>query len=183
MEDQNKSQNREQVNKNILKETDYIAIVDKYASHIARRIDDFGFDNFTAEDVKQEILIAFWEAMKEGKVEHPSAYLYSLVRNTCYNHKNKSKKNKFVELDKACLKNLEDDSDLILELQHQQLEIFHKIENLMDVHLDANTKELILKKYMEGLSYKELAIIYGKKESTLRKQISRGIKKVRALYY
>lgn len=171
------------VNKILSEEKDYIEILDKYAPHISRRMKEFGFNDFTAEDVKQEILIAFWEAMKEGKVKHPSAYLYSLVRNICNTYKNKSSKYQFAELDNTCLENLKDENSLFREFQQQRLEDFEKIRNLMDIHLDNDTKDLIIKKYMGGLSYKELAIEYQKTETSLRKQVSRGLKKIKTLHF
>jgi RNA polymerase sigma factor (sigma-70 family) len=167
-------------------ETELLDLLNKYAPHIERRISESRFDTFSAHDVRQEIIIAFLIAIKNGDIKsHPVAYLFSIVRNVCLKQKKLYKTQQPLSLDdlevNACDKVLGQEPSIIEKLEQEDQKNIEQCLSLMLTHLPPLTYQLITKRYLEQKPYDQLAKDYNMTQPAIRKIISRGINTIRNL--
>jgi len=107
-----------------------------------------------------------------------STWVYSITYNFCIDSIRKAKKNKSILMDDlSMLSDVEDEvSDkFLLEVKLERLKKILEMINVED-------KSILLMKYMDGLSIKDIASIKDKSESAIKMKIKRAKEKFMKVY-
>lgn len=134
-----------------------------------------------AEDLLQVVFLKIYEALSGGKEfgDNPVAYIYKIARNTLIDHWRKEK----VIFSDEPLENFYN----LADHQPGPLEQFGQAEQKKEIldrirRLKPDQQEAIIMRYINELSYEEIALITGKNEAAIRQQICRGFKKIRETF-
>jgi len=131
-------------------------------------------DNFLAQDLMHDVFIKtlFNLPKFKGKSKF-STWIYTITYHHCIDSIKKSRKMSFVEIseEENCIA---DDSDRI---ETETKRIFELLERLR-----AKEKMILLMKYQDGLTVKEIQKQLNVSESAVKMRIARAKEKVRALY-
>lgn len=165
---------------------DFLVLIKQYAPYIEKKIDSLGIGPFDDQDIRYEIYKRYLVAVEKGTIiKDPRAYIFSITRNVCADFCKQRKKNKGVILSlddntNDCREALSINTG-ILERQEQKSQ--EKIQSIMDLipHLKPRTQQLLKKRFLEEKEYSKLALEYNMSEAAIRKEISRGLQKIRNL--
>ena len=136
----------------------------------------------TAEDITSDTFLRCWKYIKEksesGKKEiiknnKIGSFLYRIARNLIIDHYRR-KKNMTVEITEEEQETIVDHKqDILAEISKKQ-----EIEELREAlgHLKDDYQEILILRYVEDLSMKEIAEITEKKEGAIRVQLHRATK-------
>src|SRR3989338_4201675 len=129
-----------------------------------------------AEDLASEVFLSAWESYQD-KIRNPKseirniqAYLYQIARNAVSDHHG-SKKVRTVSVDENT--DIPDREDPVEEQAMISLEI-ERIKGVLK-ELNNDYQDLIIWKYLDELSYPEIAQITGKTEDTVRVGVHRAM--------
>jgi len=128
------------------------------------------------EDLTQSIFLKAWNALPNYKQkENPfSSWLYAIARNTVTDFWKKKKDWNIGELGENAIKSKEEPIDDLIEKEENLKELKEVIELLTD-----EQQEVIILRFIDGLSNKEISKIIGKKEDAIRQLQSRAIRILR----
>ena len=136
-------------------------------------------DEFKAQDATQDIMMQILLNLNKFSGNSKfSTWVYSITYNFCIDSIRKAKKNKSILMDDlSMLSDVEDEvSDkFLLEVKLERLK---KILEMIDVE----DKSILLMKYMDGLSIKDIASIKDKSESAIKMKIKRAKEKFMKVY-
>jgi len=165
-------------------EKEFIAAYDQYSRDILRHIYYRVNDNALAEEMLQETFLRTWQYVRKGKkVDSFKSLLYRVAGNMVIDHY-RTKKPASVDLEEAFSlpdeknERLEDkiDRDMDLELTKKLLS-----------ELPDDQRQMIIYKYLDQLSIKEISDITGKTMTNIYVIIHRGLKalknKIKSLKY
>lgn len=133
-----------------------------------------------AEDLVQSSFIKAWEkidtfgkGLPAGRQGSFQAWLYTITRNTLVDHIRSDKQN--VSIDET----FADEKQELEEHVHKKMEV----EKVMKAvkYLTDEQQELIILKFIEDLSNKEIAKILGKKEDAIRAMQYRALQELRKI--
>lgn len=126
-----------------------------------------------AEDLVQSSFIKAWEKIDTFKKGSFQAWLYTITRNTLVDHIRSDKQN--VSIDET----FADEKQELEEHVHKKMEV----EKVMKAvkYLTDEQQELIILKFIEDLSNKEIAKILGKKEDAIRAMQYRALQELRKI--
>ncbi len=130
-----------------------------------------------AKDLTQDVFIKVFNHMEKGTAEElrsPKSFVYAIAKNTVIDYWRKSK-------------SLTEDS--LPEGFFESIPDTHTIESTVDYSiilsvldkLPPSDREVILLRYIEDLSSKEMAQVLGERENTILVRISRAKEKLRIL--
>jgi RNA polymerase sigma-70 factor (ECF subfamily) len=129
-----------------------------------------------AEDLVQDVFLKAYVSF--GRYSYsgisPLAYFYTIARNTVIDYR---RKKRIIVADEDESLSVPDDSDSPEEQAaqgHDAEMIRNKIALLSEDQQDA-----VVLRFMEGLSTKEIALMLGKSEATVRQLQSRGLRSLR----
>ena len=133
-----------------------------------------------AEDITQTVFIKVYESLPSFKLSahSPLAYCFTVARNTVIDHFRK-KQLVLQEGNEEILINLPDERSSPQREMHK-LEAASEIESMMAA-LTSDQREVIILKYINGLSNHEIAKLTGKTEEAIRQLQSRGLKNLQKL--
>ena len=127
-----------------------------------------------AEDVVQEVFIAIYEkSILKNYQGSLKAYLYTSVRNRCYNYLRDAKvedRNMALYAEAAVYS---DNVDMI-----DREEILEKIREVLD-ELPEKCREVCLLRFVHGYKYSEISEQLGMNENTVKVQLHRGMDKLK----
>lgn len=127
---------------------------------------------FDTEDATQETFIRFYRKNKHFEQDSEERfYLIRITINVCKDILKAKKRYVKVSEDKM------NDIPTIYDETHLKHNIFDYVEALKPKH-----KEIIIYKYIEDLSHKEIAQMLGIKEESARKRLERAIKELRKIW-
>lgn len=130
-----------------------------------------------SKDLMQQTFLKTWEYMKKGNdVENIRAFLYKIAGNLVIDWYRKKKEISLDELDEKGY----DPSDLRINI-HKEVEIEWVIKKLDK--LEPEEKELIIWRYREDLSPKEIAILRGEKVNAISVKIFRAVEKLKKILH
>jgi RNA polymerase sigma-70 factor (ECF subfamily) len=136
-------------------------------------------DEFKAQDATQDIMMKILLNLNKFSGNSKfSTWVYSITYNFCIDSIRKSKKDKSILMDDvSMLSDVEDEvSDkFLLEVKLERLK---KILDMINVE----DKSILLMKYMDGLSIKDIASIKEKSESAIKMKIKRAKEKFMKVY-
>ncbi len=136
-------------------------------------------DEFKAQDATQDIMMKILLNLNKFSGNSKfSTWVYSITYNFCIDSIRKAKKNKSILMDDlSMLSDVEDEvSDkFLLEVKLERLKKILEMINVED-------KSILLMKYMDGLSIKDIASIKDKSESAIKMKIKRAKEKFMKVY-
>lgn len=156
----------------------FIKIYDKHIEKIYRFIFLKVESQQIAEDLTSQVFIKLWDRLrtnhKEKKIKNLSAYLYQIARTEIANHYRQQSKFQIISTENNQIvdpkENLEENyslrSDLII------------LRNCLK-QLKEKEQNLIIWRYLEELSIKNIAEILGKPEGSVRVMIHRALKELK----
>ena len=123
-----------------------------------------------AEDAVQEALLSAYKALPNIRKESAfKSWLFKILSNTCKIMLIKRKERATGSLDDIIYKTADENTDVITELT---------LENALS-KLKPEAREIVLLSVIGGYSSKEVGIIVGRKDSTVRLVLSRSLEKLR----
>lgn len=152
----------------------FLQIYDTYADDIFRfcylKVSSREF----AEDLSQEVFTRFWQALREGTVMRSErALLYTIARNLVIDWYRKKKESSLDVLTEQGIEfHGEDAGDVTREAEMKEaLEIVSR--------LDEASRDVLLLRFVEGLSPKEIARLSGESANAVSVRLNRAMKKLR----
>jgi RNA polymerase sigma-70 factor, ECF subfamily len=155
---------------------DFLDAYDLYADEILRfcffKISDYE----RAQDLTQEVFTRFWQELRKGvSVQNTRAFLYTIARTSIIDWYRKKKPISLEEL-----------SDQGVQIQGtsgseiQDTAQYNEILSCIDT-LDEKSKEIVLLRYVEGLSIQDISRDTGESSNVLSVRLNRAIKKIQML--
>ena len=152
-------------------------LYERYADKVYRKCLSFVKDEAKAEDFTHDIFLKLVLSLSSYK-EHAkfSTWLYSITYNFCVDKVRTSKKLQEVALEENFDGIIDDTEDAELkEIEARRLrETLHQVS--------PEERSILLMKYQEDLSIKDIAEMLGVTESAVKMRLKRAKEKVRALY-
>ena len=123
-----------------------------------------------AEDVLQETFLRYY---KYGDpVENPKAWLFKVARNVYL--KRQRKRSREVSLELVETDPVMPGMQIALEREELIRKVREGLRKLKDHH-----REVIILRYMEGLSYEEIAAVLGESVGTIKSRLNRAKEKLK----
>lgn len=155
---------------------DFLKAHDEYADAIFRYCYFQTSDRQTALDLAQDTFIKLWEYMAGGKkIEYLKAFIYRIARNSVIDFRRKKKSfslDKMIEegFDPSAEKNINEAKETIFEGE----EAVRTIREL-----DAKYRDVLMLRYVDDLSIKEISEIVGESENNISVRIHRALEKLK----
>lgn len=148
-------------------------LVGRYEKKIFFRCKEYVQDEHTAKDLVQEVLLKIFLRLKSFReTERFSSWLHAIVNNTCLDFLRKNKK-KFEGITPEVARTIVSDTQDYIPLE-EQIKI---LEKLID-ELKPEDKTILLLKYKENLSIKQIQKITELSESAVKMRLKRAKEKV-----
>lgn len=154
---------------NLAENQKFIEAYDDHADAIFRHCYFRLYDEELARDIMQETFLRTWEYMVKGKkVDNLRAFLYKIATNRCIDHIRKKKETSLDAL-------LDEGFDASHE-GAKEIERASDTNSALDAlrKLDDMYREVMLMRYVDDLSVKEIAEITGETENTISVRIHRA---------
>lgn len=154
-------------------------IYERYADKIYRKCYSFVKDNATAEDLTHDIFIKVYMNLSSFKQRSKfSTWLYSITYNFCIDYLRKKKKEQIVYI--------EDQKELVGDMEVENAsDLQHiaagRLVKLLE-RVKAEDKMILLMKYKDNMSIKDIQRIFDISESAVKMRIKRAKAKVKTLY-
>lgn len=151
----------------------------RYADKVYRKCLSFTKDPARAEDFTHDIFLKL--ILKLGTYKETarfSTWLYSITYNYCMDQLRIYKKRSEVYTDEEL--EVHDDTDLNSAFEEPEVEI-RRLNNALD-HLHAEEKSILMMKYQDDLSIREIAGIFQITESAAKMRLLRSREKLRSRY-
>ena len=164
------------INRKIKKEWSkaYSDLFDGYFDQLFTFALNMVFREDVANDIVQEVFIAIYEkSILKNYQGSLKAYLYTSVRNRCYNYLRDAKvedRNMALYAEAAVYS---DNVDMI-----DREEILEKIRVVLD-ELPEKCREVCLLRFVHGYKYSEISEQLGMNENTVKAQLHRGLDKLK----
>jgi RNA polymerase sigma-70 factor (ECF subfamily) len=146
---------------------------EQYADAIFRHCYFRIFDRERGKDLMQETFVRAWGYLQEGKtVDNMRAFLYRIANNLIIDEIRKKKE---VSLDDLRTKGWDPGYDGTVDMQKRVEEgkifaMLHRVQK--------DYREVIIMRYIDGLSPAEIAEILGESANTISVRLHRGIKQL-----
>lgn len=150
-------------------------IYDRYSDKIYRKCYSFVKDSAKSEDFMHDIFLKLLLNLANFKETAKfSTYIYSITYNYCIDHIRQSKKQQEVELEG----DFEDDDLTWAETKEMDAQ---RLSKTLEA-ISTEEKSLILMKYQDDLSIKEISDVMKLTESAVKMRLKRTKEKVKGLY-
>ncbi len=157
----------------------FTLLYDRYITKVYSKCISLLKDDAKAQDAAQEIFIKiFTNLHKFNKQSKFSTWVYSITYNFCIDTIRKQKKtsNLFSDEENEGTEIIEEiDDKVLLEMEFDRLTIVLNLLNIED-------KTVLIMKYKEGLSIRDIGEVFGKTESAIKMKIKRAKHKCQRLY-
>lgn len=158
------------------KSQEFIKIYEEFADAIFRHCFFRVSNRETALDLTQETFTKTWNYTLSGReIGDMRSFLYKVAGNLIIDHYRKKKSESLDFLQEAGFDPRDDTHEKIRDFSEGQ-EILRAVEKL-----DNNHKTVIVMRFVEDFSPKEIASILEVTENVVSVRINRGLKKVRAI--
>jgi RNA polymerase sigma-70 factor, ECF subfamily len=160
------------------KTQEFIQSYDEFVNAIFRHIYFRIFNRDLAKDLTQEVFTRTWQYLSNGKeVNNLKSFLYKVANNLVIDEYRKRKE---ISLDAMQAKGFDVEN-------HDAEKIVRDVENnhiLRAVRkLSKDHREIIVMRFVNDLSIKEIASIIGQSENVVSVRLNRGLKEVRKLLH
>lgn len=156
---------------------EFLEAYEKYSDALFRHCYFRVYDREMAKDLVQEIFCKTWSYISAGKeVDNFRAFLYRVAHNVIVDEQRKRRP---VSLEVLAEKGFtpKDDSSETAE----KLILGKELQDILQ-SLEEDYRNLIIMRYLDGLTPKEIADSLGLSENVVSVRIHRGIKKLRELH-
>ncbi|MDW3193036.1 MAG: RNA polymerase sigma factor [Cytophagales bacterium] len=156
-------------------------IYDRYARKIYQKCLSFTKDDSEAMDVAHDIIVKLFTQLTKfsGKSKF-STWVYKVTYNCCVDYQAQKKKKLSISEELALEAGKSEPSDVPDDSELMELSI-DTLEELMELLTPAE-KSIILMKYQDGMSIKEIAVLTQAGESSVKMKLKRTKAKLIALY-
>ncbi len=149
-------------------------LYDKYADKIYHKCISFVKDKQLAQDLTHDIFVKIFITIKKFKFQSSfSTWVYRITYNFCIDFLRKQQKQQFTRL--------EDDSDTIIEEEDSDDELFaisvDRLELILE-QISPEEKAILLMKYQDDLSIKDIVDALDISESAAKMRLKRAKEKV-----
>jgi len=129
-----------------------------------------------AEDIVQDVFVKIYSQNIFPKLENPEYYLYKMTMNACldFMRKQKSKLQMYQYFEAKNEHSLENDAVKKMNMKEEFLRINHILKIVPE-----EQAEVVRFRIIDELSFKEIAQITDKPESTIKSRFQYAIKKIR----
>jgi len=159
-----------------VKKRQFIKFYDKNAPRIYRFVYLKVNSPQDSEDLTSEAFFKFWENLdnKKKKIDNPKALLYKIANNLVIDfYRKKSRSEITIDPEDAILAKIKDKTDLNAKLVLDSDII--KVKKALN-QLKGNYQNIIIWRYLDDFSVKEIAQIMEKPENNIRVLIHRALK-------
>lgn len=153
----------------------FAKIYDKYVEKIYRFVFLKVSSQEEAQDLTSQVFTKGWRKFRKGeKIDNPSAYLYQIARAEIANH----------HREKARFPIIPATTDQIID-PNPGLEEKSKLDSDLEIlkktlpQLKDDYQNVVIWRYLEGLSIKNIAQMMEKPEGTVRVMVHRALKELR----
>ncbi len=156
-------------------------LYERYATKIYRKCVGMTNDEHMAKDLTHDIFIKIITKLSSFKGKSKfSLWVHSITHNHCINHILKNKKVKIEDIESETFNNVTIDE---IESEHEELvEIHvHQLKRLMK-ELSLLEREILILRYQEELSIKEISIALNLGESAVKMRLKRSRDKLAQLF-
>lgn len=160
-----------------MRKREFVKLYDQYAPRIYRFVYLKVNSSQDSEDLTSEAFFKFWESLanKSQKIDNPRALLYRIANNLVTDfYRKKSRTEIKIDPEKSdILSQIPDKTDLAKasNLGSDINQVKKAISSLKNEHQD-----VIVLRYLDDLSHREIAQIIGKSEGAVRVLVHRALK-------
>lgn len=136
----------------------------------------------TALDITQDTFIKTWQYLQKGaEVENIRAFLYRVAKNLIIDHRRKKKSSSLDQILEAGVDFTEEEN--VLEEKEKDFEKAQDKQRVLKAveKIDEKYKEILLMRYIEEMSIKEIGDILDKSQNHVSVMIHRGVEKLKKL--
>lgn len=146
----------------------FIRLAERYHARVLHYVRRIVGDRGTADDVAQETWVAAYRGLRRlNEPERLKAWLFGIARNTALNALRREDRSRLDYVEDEVLEAVPDEEDDALDLRAEQPA---QVQRAPDEISPAHAEVLILR-YVEALSYEEIAQIVGCKVGTVRSRL------------
>lgn len=156
----------------------FIQAYDDFSDAIFRHCFFRTFDRELAKDLVQETFSRVWEYVaKGGRIENMRPFLYKTAGNLIIDH---SRKNKELSLEELNEEGFEPGFNQDIE---EKVLIKTEVRHIFKImkKLDKEHREIVVMRFIDELSPREIGEIMGLNENAVSVRIHRALKKIRAI--
>ncbi|MEQ9250321.1 MAG: RNA polymerase sigma factor [Cytophagales bacterium] len=158
----------------------FVEIYDRHIKMVYQKCLGFTKDQAEAKDLAHDVMVKIYLSLK--KFNHKakfSTWIYRITYNHCIDHENKKRKRNLSEEDIEWI----NENSGILEPDDSELTKI-SVDQLNDLlnEISPSEKSILLMKYQDGLSIKEIGKIVEKNESAVKMKLKRSKEKIIAIY-
>lgn len=153
-------------------------LYDRYADKVYGKCFSILKDRTLAEDAAQDVFTKIFLRLSSfnGKAKF-STWIYSITYNYCIDIIRKNKKNRYIlSVDREDVPEIAD-NDEISDAELLEIEITH-LSKILD-NISPEDKAILILKYQDGVSIKEISKIVNKSESAVKMQLKRAKAKIK----
>lgn len=130
-----------------------------------------------ALDLVQDTFVKTWEYMGQGNdLDNIKAFLYSVLNNKIIDYYRKKKSSSLDELHEAGFNPQSDGGHEAIVESAEIKQIVGLLDKLQD-----NYRDVIIMRYVDGLSPQEIAKVTGEKENTVSVRLNRAVNKMKEI--
>lgn len=155
-------------------------LYDRYVKIVYNKCFLFVLSNAEAEDLTQDIFLKFYLSINKfsGKSKF-STWFYSFTYNFCINHVNR---NEAFRMQKVSMQ-IEEEQNSIIEINDEYIfqMKYEKLEKAL-IKISPEERMILLLKYQDDTSIKDLQELLGLKESAVKMRLNRAKSNLIAIY-
>ena len=158
----------------------FTLIAERYEVSIIKKCKAYVRDKDVAEDLCQEILLKIFLNLKNFKGDAKfRTWLHAIIHNSCIDYLRKNKKNDYKAITSQII---EEVADLIDNVDEIPTEVSEKIMTDLLEEISTEDKLLLLLKYKEKHSIKDIQTSLNLSESAVKMRLKRAKEQVNKLY-
>ncbi len=158
----------------------FAKLYDKYVNKIYRFISLKVGSQETAEDLTSQVFTKGWRRFRESQdIKNPSAYLYQIARAEISNHYRRGAKFQIISTEANPI------TDSQLTDPQPTAEESFKLQSDIEImraslsQLNDDYQNIIIWRYLDGFSFKQIGQIMERPEGTVRVMVHRALKELR----
>ena len=150
-------------------------LYDTYYNPLFRFVNLYTKDQYTSQDIVQEVFLKLWDGRDNIQITHVKAYLFHMGRNAILN-RFRDTKGRFYLLEQwPDIADCETEIDAEYPTPDLLIEIVHEAIN----NLPPKCRGIFIMNRHQKMSYKQIAVIKGVSRKTVENQIGIALKKIR----
>lgn len=156
-------------------------LYDRYSTRVYNKCYGFSKSQKEAEDLTQDVFLQLFIKLASFKGRSKfSSWLYSFTYNFCVNYVNRNRERKISDVSDSISDNeselqISDSDDNLYQMQSE------KLKKALDL-IEPEDKKLLLLKYQDGVSIKELTVLLKISESAVKMRLKRAKARILETY-